>query len=254
MTDGFIGNEAEALGEIHRCLGNARIFSFGVGSSTNRFLLDHMAKMGNGAVAYLGLNDDANEVMGQYFDRISHPALTDIQIDWGGMKVSEVFPRKVPDLFAGRPVILAGRFTGSPAAGEGPATIHVKGRAGRETREFDIPVRLDRPGDARRARGPTRHGRQGAAGRVGADEDRGPGRQGDVRAQRGAARADPPGGAGARADEPVHGVRGRRFPHPHGRRPRHQRRRPRAPPGRRALRDDGHRGQGGAPNAPSTPR
>ena len=143
LTDGFIGNEAEALSEIHRCLGPARIFSFGVGSSTNRYLLDHMAKMGNGAVAYLGLNDDANEVMAQYFDRISHPALTDITIDWGGLQVADVFPRRIPDLFVGRPVILAGKFT-APAADKGPVTVHVKGKAGHETREFDIPVQLTR--------------------------------------------------------------------------------------------------------------
>src|SRR5205085_7052204 len=93
LTDGFIGNEAEALAEIHRDLGPARIFSFGVGSSTNRYLLDHMAKMGRGCAAYLGLNDDANQVMADYFSRISHPALTDITIDWGTAKVSEVFPQ-----------------------------------------------------------------------------------------------------------------------------------------------------------------
>ena len=49
LTDGYIGNEAEILGAMHKLLGRARIFSFGVGSSTNRYLLDHMAKMGNGA-------------------------------------------------------------------------------------------------------------------------------------------------------------------------------------------------------------
>ena len=43
---------------MQRRLGDARIFSFGVGSSTNRYLLDHMAMLGRGAVAYLGLNED----------------------------------------------------------------------------------------------------------------------------------------------------------------------------------------------------
>src|SRR5207249_11156120 len=39
LTDGFIGNEAEILGEIHNLRGPSRIFSFGVGPSTNRYLL-----------------------------------------------------------------------------------------------------------------------------------------------------------------------------------------------------------------------
>src|ERR1043165_656257 len=33
LTDGYIGNEDEAFRELHNCLGAARIFSFGVGSS-----------------------------------------------------------------------------------------------------------------------------------------------------------------------------------------------------------------------------
>ncbi|MCB9852318.1 MAG: VWA domain-containing protein [Phycisphaerales bacterium] len=115
MTDGFIGNEAEILGEMHNRLGASRIFSFGVGSSPNRFLLNRMAKLGNGAVAYLSLNDSGADVMDHFFERISHPAMTDLRIDWGGMAVRDVFPERVPDLFVGRPVILSGRFDGGVA-------------------------------------------------------------------------------------------------------------------------------------------
>ena len=70
--------------------------------------------------------------------------------------MSEVFPRKVPDLFVGRPVILAGRFTGPSGSGETPATIHVKGQVGPGDAEFDIPVRLagaSRSRGSRRRRG-----------------------------------------------------------------------------------------------------
>lgn len=138
LTDGFIGNEAEALAELHRDLGPSRIFSFGVGSSTNRFLLDHMAKMGNGAVAYLGLHDNADDVMQQFFDRISHPAMTDLSVNWGGLQVSDVYPERLPDLFVGRPVVLTGRFTGS-----GAGVIRVRGKAGGEEQEIAIPVNFD---------------------------------------------------------------------------------------------------------------
>ena len=99
LTDGYIGNETEILGEIHKRLGASRIFSFGIGSSVNRYLIDHMAKAGRGAVAYLGLKDSAAQIMDDFFERISHPALTDLQIDWGGLEVSaRSFPR------AARPV------------------------------------------------------------------------------------------------------------------------------------------------------
>ncbi len=138
MTDGFIGNEAEVIGEIHRLLGPSRIFSFGVGNSTNRYLLEHMAKIGNGAAAFLGTRDNADEIMQQFFERISHPALTDISIDWGGMQVEDVYPQRIPDLFVGRPVTITGRFHG-----QGKPQIKIKGKVGIESNETNVTADLD---------------------------------------------------------------------------------------------------------------
>jgi Ca-activated chloride channel family protein len=139
MTDGYIGNEAQILGEIHQRLGDARIFSFGIGSSVNRYLLDRMAKLGKGAVAYIGLNDNSTEAVDNFYECISHPALTDVQIDWGQMEVSEVYPRRIPDLFVGRPIILTGRFEGTTHT-----TIRVAGWVGGSEKKIRIPVEFDR--------------------------------------------------------------------------------------------------------------
>jgi len=111
LTDGYIGNEAQILTAIQEKLGASRIFSFGIGSSVNRYLMEHMARAGRGAVAYLGPNDSAARIMDDFLERISHPALTDLQFDWGETRVSEVFPHLAPDLFVGRPVVVAGRFS-----------------------------------------------------------------------------------------------------------------------------------------------
>ncbi|MCY4155139.1 MAG: VIT domain-containing protein [Gammaproteobacteria bacterium] len=116
MTDGYIGNEADILAEVHRRIGNARIFSFGVGESVNRYLMERMAKVGRGAVAYLGLNDSAEAVMDAFLTRVSRAALTDLEIDWGDMTVSDTYPHKLPDLFVGRPLVVAGKFRGDPGA------------------------------------------------------------------------------------------------------------------------------------------
>ena len=115
MTDGYIGNEAEILAEVHRRISNARIFSFGVGELVNRYVMERMAKVGRGAVAYLGLNDSAEEVMGAFFERVSRAALIDVEVDWGGMTVSDTYSSRTPDLFVGRPLVVAGRFRGKPA-------------------------------------------------------------------------------------------------------------------------------------------
>lgn len=137
MTDGYIGNEAQILAEVHKRLGASRIFSFGVGSSVNRYLLDRMAKLGKGAVAYVGLDDSAADVVDQFYDRISHPAMTDIEIDWGDMQVSDAYPGQISDLFVGRPVMVTGRFRG-----DGRTTVRVSGRAGGRDVEITLPVNL----------------------------------------------------------------------------------------------------------------
>lgn len=129
LTDGFIGNETEILAAIEPRLGNARVFSFGVGSSVNRYLLERMAAMGRGAAAYLLPDQSGAEVMDLYFDRVSRPAMTDLTIDWGEVEVSGVYPQRLPDLFVGRPVVVTGRFD---PAGAGFDRVVVTGRAGAE--------------------------------------------------------------------------------------------------------------------------
>jgi Ca-activated chloride channel family protein len=140
LTDGFIGNEAEILREIHQRLGPSRIFSFGIGSSVNRFLIEQMGKSGRGAVAYLNSKDEAAQVMEDFFERISHPALVDIKIDWGGLKVTGVYPRAVPDLFVGRPVVLCGRFSGNERT-----ALRVTGNTGSKPISLQLPVSFDAP-------------------------------------------------------------------------------------------------------------
>ncbi|HSV99965.1 MAG TPA: VWA domain-containing protein [Sedimentisphaerales bacterium] len=130
--------QTQILGEIHQRLGSARIFSFGVGSSVNRYLLDRMAKLGKGAVAYLGRGNSGAEVVDQFYDRISHPALTDVRIDWGDLDVTDVYPRRIPDLFVGRPIIVTGRFKGQKGT-----AIRIAGRVGEYEEEIRIPVKFD---------------------------------------------------------------------------------------------------------------
>ncbi len=142
MTDGYIGNEAQILKAVHDRLGDSRIFSFGVGSSVNRFLLDRMAKLGKGAVAYVGLDDSAGEIVDMFYDRISHPALTDVEIDFGDMEVVDMYPQQIPDLFVGRPIIVTGRFKGTTDGG-----ISVRGKVGDRSCQIKIaPGANDRMG------------------------------------------------------------------------------------------------------------
>ncbi|HEY5998729.1 MAG TPA: VIT domain-containing protein [bacterium] len=139
MTDGYVGNEAQVLATVGERLGSARIFSFGVGTSVNRYLMEGLARVGRGAVAYIGAGDSDTEAVDRFYERIARPALTDIAIDWGGMRVADVYPERIPDLFVGRPVILTGRFTGL-----GRTTIEVTGTSGGERVVQKLAAQLDR--------------------------------------------------------------------------------------------------------------
>ena len=131
LTDGHVGNEAEVLSLLVDRLGTSRVFSFAVGSASNQYLAESMARLGRGAVAYIGEGDDPEWVMRTFLERVSCPALTDLAIDWGGLQVSDVQPARLPDILAGRPVIISGRYRGRA---DGP--VHLEGRAGRQ------PIRL----------------------------------------------------------------------------------------------------------------
>ena len=93
LTDGYIGNDVEVLGALQRMLGNSRVFAMGVGPVVNRYLMEHMAKLGRGAVAYLGLNENAEEAMATFYGAVSHPAMTDLAIDFGGRRPGTCFRR-----------------------------------------------------------------------------------------------------------------------------------------------------------------
>jgi len=126
MTDGYIGNDMAILGEVQKHP-NARVFAFGIGSSVNRFLLDKMAEHGRGEVEYVGLHDDGSAAARRFHERVRYPLLTDVSVAWDGVDVSEVFPKRLPDLFSAKPLVLTGRYV-TPGKG----TIRVQGKvAGR---------------------------------------------------------------------------------------------------------------------------
>jgi len=134
-TDGLIGNETEIIGEIHKSLGDARLFSLGVGSSTNRWLLQRMAEEGKGFAQFVRQDEPTEAVIETFHKRIDAPLLTDIEIDWGHLQVTDVQPLRVPDLFAGQPVVLIGRYT---KPGEG--TVRLIGKRGTGRGELSARV------------------------------------------------------------------------------------------------------------------
>ncbi|MBX7218772.1 MAG: VIT and VWA domain-containing protein [Blastocatellia bacterium] len=134
MTDGYVGNDLEIIGEIQKHP-NARVFSFGIGSSVNRFLLEKMAEAGRGEAEFVSLTDDGSAAARRFHERVRNPLLTDISVDWSGLPVADVYPKRIPDLFSAKPVVIFGRYTG-----KGAGVARLRGKMfGREmTRDIQL--------------------------------------------------------------------------------------------------------------------
>ncbi|MEG3927745.1 VIT domain-containing protein [Microcoleus sp. T3_D1] len=113
ITDGYIGNENEVLALVKQSLkpGN-RLYSFGVGGSVNRFLLNRLAEVGRGTSQVIRQDEPSAEAAEKFFREINRPVLTNIQISWEGMgEKPEIYPIAPPDLFASGPLVLFGKKT-----------------------------------------------------------------------------------------------------------------------------------------------
>ena len=111
LSDGYIGNENQILAEVQQNLqlGN-RLFSFGAGSSVNRFLLNRIAEVGRGISTIIRDDEPTQEVVEKFFQQINNPVLSNIEITWDGVgETPVIYPVLAPDLFAEQPLVLFGR-------------------------------------------------------------------------------------------------------------------------------------------------
>ena len=60
VTDGYVSVETQAFDLIRNNLGNANVFAFGIGSSVNRFLIEGMARVGQGEPFIVTNADEAD--------------------------------------------------------------------------------------------------------------------------------------------------------------------------------------------------
>ena len=140
LTDGYIGNEADIIAEVGRRAGDQiRFWAIGIGSSPNRFLIDGVAKQGGGMSGVIELNTDPKELVSQIVERIHRAQLAKIRIDWNELSVYEIFPRRIPELWAGRPVIVFGRYTDG-----GKTRIKLTGVAEGKPLSYSLDVTLPR--------------------------------------------------------------------------------------------------------------
>jgi Ca-activated chloride channel family protein len=146
VTDGFISGEQGVFAYIREHLNECNVFSFGIGSSVNRYLIEGVAKAGMGEPFIVTKESEAATIAARFREYIQSPVLIDIQVRTDGFDTYDVHPAHLPDLLAQRPVILFGKWRG-PATG----TFQLAGKTGRGDYLTTLEVASVQPDETNRA-------------------------------------------------------------------------------------------------------
>jgi len=133
VTDGYVSVEEEAFDLIREGMGGANVFAFGIGSSVNRYLIEGLARVGNGKPFVVIHADEAQATAERFMNYVRHPLLTDIEVKFDGFDAYDVEPPSLPDLFSERPLILFGKYRSA----EGAITVTGKTASGDFRQSFD---------------------------------------------------------------------------------------------------------------------
>lgn len=112
-----------------------RVFTVGIGTDVNTFLLERMAQDGRGAADFVPPQGSVEQTVGALARKLRAPALVDLRIVASPARIVSMEPVQLPDLFAGQELVVLGRYTGG---GTGPLVI--EGRRDGQTVRVSTPV------------------------------------------------------------------------------------------------------------------
>jgi Ca-activated chloride channel family protein len=115
----------------------ARLFTFGLGFDVNARLLDRLSTENSGTTEYVKPNEDIERAVAKFYGKMTAPVLTRASVELTGAEMNRVYPRELPDLFAGQQVVAVGRYRNA-----GEATIRLAGRVGDEEHTYTYPATL----------------------------------------------------------------------------------------------------------------
>lgn len=137
ITDGSVGYEDELFSMIEQRLGDARLFTVGIGSAPNSWFMRKAAEAGRGSYTFISALHEVSEKMGRLFRKLEHPQVTNIEMQWPSGVVVDSFPSTIPDLYLGEPVSVRVRASGDFRPG---AVVHISGNSISGAWSTQIPV------------------------------------------------------------------------------------------------------------------
>ena len=135
ITDGYVSFEADAFELVRQRLGQSSLFAFGIGSAVNRFLIEGLARAGQGEPFVVLEEGQAPTEAARFQSYISTPVLTQVEAGFDDFDAYEVEPPFIPDMLADRPIIIFGKWRGDAAG-----TVLLGGRSGDNSysAQFDV--------------------------------------------------------------------------------------------------------------------
>jgi Ca-activated chloride channel homolog len=136
ITDGSVGNEADIVALIRRRLGDARLFTVGIGAAPNAWFMHEAAAAGRGSYTFIARPEQVRERMAELFLKLERPALVGLELHWPDGIKAELATPLPRDLYAGEPLVVAARLDGGTIQG----MLMLVGRDGSGFRLRQAPV------------------------------------------------------------------------------------------------------------------
>jgi len=149
LTDGrdTTGHSRASIIKSLQEKGDFKIFVFGVGDDADFELLDKLSnEFGDGIPTYIKSEAELEMTLKTFYDRVATPLLSNVQLsitpecsspacDFQEFSTYDVLPRKMPDIFLGTQLVVAGRYNGSSLA-----VVSLKGSIGGIQKELKYTV------------------------------------------------------------------------------------------------------------------
>lgn len=114
-------------------LHQTRIFTFGIGEEINTHLLDKLTEATHAFRSYIAPTEDLEVKISDFYTKVASPVLTGLKLEIdGAVRINNVYPVQLPDLFQGGSLTLLGRYRNS-----GKATIRLSGTVNQAPRKFE---------------------------------------------------------------------------------------------------------------------
>lgn len=143
ITDGAVSNEESLFEFIASDLGARRLFTVGIGSAPNSWFMRKAAQLGRGRFVFIGDLEQVSSTMSKLLQDISRPLSRDTQLNWPEGVDVEQYPARIPDLYAGQPVLAVAKLQQPMKDGD---LVTVSGLLAGQSWDYDISVSRDSEG------------------------------------------------------------------------------------------------------------